>query len=391
MKIQDQEKVLPIDAATLSRVAGLASGYEGIHIQDVQVQDIWSGFDIETRVQRISGKGIALDETVPWQAIVKTYFAQAGKDDPQGANYWKREASYFSANQLDHLPTGIRTPRCYAIRELNDQVQIIQEDLEVSPIHLLHGSRWQMGDYRAAARCLGSFNGAYLANEVAIPTGDWVPRHWLRAFVEASAPSIEIFFHSLDHPIIRKIYAPISPDFIHKAWDERHTIFNLLESLPQTFCHQDAFSLNLFLEPEISGSQLIAIDWSLAGPAAVGSELSTFVFSSLLLHLNSFEHAEELSALAIEGYLEGLKDTGYVCDPDLVRVAFYASTFWRFLFGAYIGAVPLQLDEASYSELEKRRGVTMDQFSELLASGIETLLPMYSEIWRLAKALNLKM
>jgi hypothetical protein len=271
------EPIQQFDAATLTPLVRKASGRENLRRAGWQVQAVYGGAEQGSTIQRISGVGDAGGQSIPWSLILKTIrCGSQNSASPEASHYWKREPNYYSSGLLANLPAGLRAPRCYACIETPDSCQLFLEDLQnVAPLIGL-----PVEYYRTAARCLGEFNGAYLVGKP-IPTAEWIPRQWMRMFIEEAAPNIDLFFRSLDNPILKRAFRTIPSEIIHKAWEQRHEIMDALDQLPQTFSHQDAFCRNLFSECTTDGDRLVAVDWSYAGPAALGAELVPLVWGSM--------------------------------------------------------------------------------------------------------------
>ncbi len=387
-----------IDSALLTPIVRQATGLENLRLEEWQTQAVTGGFEQGSAVLRLSGLGTSTGMTLPWTVILKVIRpGLTNTAGPQASHFWRREPLYYQSGILANLPAGLRAPRCFGVFERPDGADGYWLFLEeVRDLYGLprpdHG--WPFEYYRTAARCLGRFNGAYLMG-LPIPQADWIPRGWLRAYIEEAARNIDLFFNSLDVPFYRRAlsHAPAGVlDVLRKAWDERYEFLDALDRLPQVLCHQDAFCRNLFAECAPDGrDQLVAVDWSYAGPAALGSELGAFVFGGMALGTIPFSESERFGQQVVEGYLEGLGDAGWRGDPDLVRFGFAASAVWRYVFGAGIGeAVPGILDEHAHPAMQQAfGGMTMDQIADFWATSIAWDLRMYEEAWRLKKQLHL--
>ncbi len=389
------EKIIQPDAALLATLARKASGRENLRLEGWQMQKIPGGAELGSTIQRISGEGTADGESVPWSLILKTI--TSGKNNsgsPQASHYWKREPYYYQNGLLDALPGGLRTPRCYACCEHSgyDQpgsFQLFLEDIRDAFPGLGPGTGWPLPFYHTAARCLGQFNGAYWM-DTPIPKAEWIPRNWLKAYIEEAAPKLDNFFSSLQLSIPKRFTRSLSPDLIDQAWKQRYEIYASLDLLPQVFCHNDACSRNLFAEYTPTGDRLVAVDWSYAGPSPLGLELVALVSASMGTGTIPFTEANRLTQLALDGYLEGLSDVGWHDNPDLVRFAFSAGCFWRYLFGALIGEIAeFIIHEANYPSIEKETGMSMEMLADSIGIWMDWSMTHYDETIRLKKTLNL--
>ena len=75
------------------------------------------------------------------------------------------------------------------------------------------------------------------------------------------------------HPVVQKMLPGISLPMTLAVWEEHPRMLKILDGMPQTFCHQDAFERNLFYR----AGELVAIDWNYAGIAPVGTELAALI------------------------------------------------------------------------------------------------------------------
>ncbi len=101
----------------------------------------------------------------------------------------------------------------------------------------------------------------------------------------------------------------MSDDFILEAWERRGKFFDAIESLPQTYCHLDAFEGNLFFRQDLAGQrQVVGLDWAYTGIAAVGEEIAPLVGMALNLPI---AEKYQLYETCLQGYLSGLAEAGY--------------------------------------------------------------------------------
>jgi hypothetical protein len=154
-------------------------------------------------------------------------------------------------------------------------------------------------------------------------------------------------------PFFQKTYADLSDDFILQAWERRGEFISALESLPQTFCHQDAFDGNLIWRHNTAGQdQLVGLDWAYTGNAALGEELAPLAF--MYIGQNKKQHYE----LCLRGYLAGLADAGYVADARQVRFASLAAIFYRYFYGSIFGELWNGLrNEANHPFIASQLGI----------------------------------
>jgi hypothetical protein len=96
-------------------------------------------------------------------------------------------------------------------------------------------------------------------------------------------------------------------------------------------CHGDADRRNLFTRTTAGITETVAIDWGCAGPRAVGTDLTSLVFGSMMWARD--RAPVELPALdghCFTGYLAGLRAAGWTGDERLVRLGFAATAALQF-------------------------------------------------------------
>ena len=385
-----EEPTQQFDSQTLTPLARMAAGQEDLRLEGWQAQALSGGYEQGSTVQRISGVGEANGASMPWSLILKTITpTPQNSASSQASHYWRREPYYYQTGLLADLPAGLRAPRCYAVVEKQGCFQLFLEDLQdaFSGPGPDHG--WPLEYYHTVGCCLGQFNGAYLAGR-AIPAGECIPRQWLGAYLEEAARIVDLVLETYDHPILKRCLRALSPDLVRQAWVQRHEILAALDRLPQVFCHNDAFCRNLFSEHTAGVERLATVDWSFAGPGALGSDLGPLVSASLGLGTIPFEQGERLAQFALEGYLEGLDSAGWCGNPDLVRFGYSTSCFWRYLFGAFIGEMGEYLiNKDYYPILEQIFGEPVEQLADFIGVWMGWSVPYYHEAMRLKKALKL--
>jgi hypothetical protein len=373
----------PIDRSVLTPLVQQALGREDAEIDTWQVQPVTGGVELTASLQRFSGEARAVTTQLPWSLILKIVQRPSGQDDnPQGLHYWKREALAYQSGLLNDLPGSLAAPRCYASYEPSDGTSWIwMEDIRDEIGH------WPLEFYGDVARCLGRFNGAYVA-DCPLPTQAWLSRKWLRQYIERAAPAVERLIDSLDHPLIRRALPGITPDFIRQVWDERYTVLEIIERMPQTLCHLDAFRRNLFARRRDGRDQIVAVDWSYAGIAAIGEELAPLVNASVGFGAVALSDALRLEQIALEGYLAGLYAVGWRGDPKQVKFSYAATLYWRYAIGGFAGEmVPYMLDESTHAAVEAAWGLSMEQLADATAASLNFSQHVYAEARQLKKRL----
>ncbi len=278
-------------------------------------------------VFRIGGTAVAAGVQRTWSLILKVVSPAAwlamttGQPaEPSHPLFWQREVLAYQSGWLDNLPGNVRGPRCLAVETQPDgSVWLWLEEAQDC-----YGGRWPLEQYARAARCLGRFNGAYLANtpwpsypwlsQTGTPRGVIEAYRWLEPLVRDPA--------TWAHPGLQAAFRPALVARLPELWDWRHVLLDALERLPQTVCHQDAWRGNAF-SPSGSADELVLIDWAYVGAAAVGSDLSDLAVAGYpLLPADVTPLPAEIDAAVFDAYLSGLREAGWVAPRNPVRFAY---------------------------------------------------------------------
>jgi hypothetical protein len=65
-------------------------------------------------------------------------------------------------------------------------------------------------------------------------------------------PAVDRLIHSMA-PLIRRCLPGISAEFIQQIWEERLEVLEIIEHLPQTFCHQAVHEFKEHLPADWAG------------------------------------------------------------------------------------------------------------------------------------------
>ncbi len=350
-----------IDAQKLLPILARLFGNPVVELVDWKAEPLGGGLEQTHQLLRLAGKAVLSSEGRPqrengtdrilhsWSLVLKiVHPLTTSENDVQGVRYWKREALAYQSGLLEGLTCGLTAPRCYEASQEGEEYWLWLEE-----VHDDLGKPWSLMQHYEVARCLGCSNGAYLTGKP-LPEEPWLSSHWLQKYVEDAASNVQILPELRKLPLFQRSFPHLSNEFLWEAWKMRGAFLNALERLPQTFCHQDAFSGNLFWrgKPGEKGF-LTSVDWAYTGRAAAGVELAP------LIVMSSFElDAHQLFETCLEGYLAGLAESGWKGDPLQVRFATLSACFYRYLFGAGIGEMWTALkDESNHAAVAAAFGV----------------------------------
>jgi hypothetical protein len=268
----------------------------------------------------------------------------------------------YRSGLLNDLPGGIHAPASYDSLHLHDSVWVWLEDI-TDGRNGLQG----FNDYAHIARRLGRFNGAWMTSRT-LPAHPALSHFWLRQWVNAAGPSLERLAAVADHPLVRKVYPSPVLETWQRLWRAREVLCARLERLPQTFAHLDAFGRNTFVRygggiPD----DVILIDWSFTGIASLGEELVPLVVASAIFMETPVETLDQLHALALDAYIDGLRDAGWRGDPGQVRDGFILASTLRYGLGVIRVVLKILLGEWPHAEIEQMLGRPFHEISDNMA------------------------
>lgn len=324
--------LVELDAVALASVVARAVGRSDIKVGQWSLRSIHAPFNRSTGgLYRVAGAACAGDQTLAWSVVAKAVGASkdpfGGTTDASDASYWAREPSLFESGALEHLP-GLRSPCCFGVDWRSDtSAWIWLEDIaeHVSP-------RWSLSDFRLAAHRLGQFNGAYLAGRP-LPSSTHLSHAWHRSFVGTFAAAFDRLPQLRGHPLVRRCWPGNLLDQVVTLWQERDLLLTALDELPQTFCHLDAFPRNLLINA--ATREVVAVDWSYAGIAAIGAELAPLIAASACVGDAEADQLPAIDSTACDGYLDGLRAAGWHGESETVRLGYAAAV------ALHYGLVPL--------------------------------------------------
>jgi hypothetical protein len=304
------------DVSTVARVARTALGDPRAEVRSWERTPLsWLAIAPTTaELARYSG---TTADGRSWSAIRKV-LQRAGA---RWTEDWRREVDVYASGFLESLPAGITAPRVYAIDETEDQASLWLEDVSESvPV-------WPLARYSVAARDLGRFNGAYLAGRPR-PNAPTLRYDWLAGWVARTG---ERFVEVLDdptvmgHALVRRAFLAGRLDRLRALHAQRTRLLAMLEALPPTLSHLDAWRANLIARDKGGATETVAIDWSLLGLAPAGQEIAIFVTGPRTWLSLGPADADAIGELSFESYLDGLRDSGWAGVEADVRFAYAAS------------------------------------------------------------------
>jgi len=315
------ERVEAITKKTLESLVCKMMGEETA-VSQYQIEQMhggWGGAIGGTALYRFRGQ---TERHGAWSLVLKILYERLGESETS-PYYWKREYELYRSGILNQLPdTGLTPPTIYGWKDFSNSCWIWMADIEEEK------TSWTLDDYRLVSRRLGRFNGAYLQGHP-IPDDVWLSDNWHCAILPPLANTFERLDDYLQHPLTRRALPFSEKENILAIWHERDRFCDALATLPQTFCHLDAFRRNIFHGKGDS----ILIDWAMAGRAAIGEELVTMVALGIYFAAQQAGYADALDKAVFFGYVAGLRDTGWQGDERFARLGYCCAMVLRGLAG----------------------------------------------------------
>ena len=296
---------------------------------DWRREDVQGGAGFIATIHRFTGTADDDGQRVSWSLILKAI--RAGADEPPTDYlYWKREPLAYESGLLDELPGGCCAPRCFGSDVADDGAWLWLEDVRDDL-----GPEWPFEHYGVVARHLGQLNGTHLADRELL-LRPWLTTGGLATWVEQAAPAMADFSATIEHPLFARIYTAEVAERVLRLWAERKSLLEAIAGFPQAFCHLDAFRRNVFgRRNERGDAESVLLDWQFAGAGALGEELAPLVAATVTFDATmEWQCLPDLDRLAFNGYLDGLRDTGWRGDRDEVRFVYAAATALRYCVGA---------------------------------------------------------
>jgi hypothetical protein len=184
------------------------------------------------------------------------------------------------------------------------------------------------------------------------------------------------------HPLLRSAFPIPITSRLWRLWEDHGVLLDVLERLPQTLCHLDAWRGNLFATPEVDGEhQLIAIDWAYLGLGTMATDIGDLMAPSFELFGVEPCDPRTLDRVIFESYLEGLSAAGWQGDHRVVRCAF--ALFTALKYGCLLFWLHHIIDESQHASWVQRRGHPLDECLQNQAVLTYYLLDLADEARRL--------
>jgi len=237
-------------------------------------------------------------------------------NEPTHWNYWRREAFAYETGlaATAYAGAGITAP---ALLEAGTRPDGGVE-LWLADVGGTGGFDWPVPRLARFARELGAAQARWAGRVPAVP---WLSRRWLAQYV-AEAPNWvgPVDPAVWDHPNVAPWPEPVRAR-LRELWAGRARMLAVAEAAEHTLCHLDVWPANL---ADTAGTSVL-LDWAFVGEGAVGEDLANLVVDCFTDGLMDMAVLPELTEVAVDGYLAGLRDGGWAGSDDAIRAAVHAS------------------------------------------------------------------
>ena len=322
--------LVTITAATLTPMVRGALRQDRADIVDWRHEAYGHSLDevygLPRSVIRFSGTARDRGRSIPWALVLKIVATSGTPDDPSLPDNGDREPLAYQSGFLDGL-SGLRAPRCFGVQKRPaGDYWLWLEDI-VDNI----GREWPVQRYTQAARHLGRFNAAHLAEHSGFSHA-WLSRSPLRDAVRQVSPGVQRLPEALGNAFVAQAVSPSSAAALAVLLQESEALLDVLDLMPQSICHWDAHRANLFSRMTTEGEEeTVAIDWAGVGWGPLGSELSKLLSQTVNFFGLDPRTLSALDAELFERYLEGLRETGWQGDRRAVRFGYTAASAMRLI------------------------------------------------------------
>ncbi|WP_380176044.1 phosphotransferase family protein [Kineococcus sp. DHX-1] len=211
-------------------------------------------------------------------------------------------------------------------------------DLWLEDVHGTAGADFTLTDHIATATGLGRWQARPLQ-----PAPAWASRGFLRAYSSNRPGDLALVE---DHAAwTQPLIAGTWPSDLRAGWarllSHREDLLGVMEALPRTLCHLDAWVSNVIRRPS---GEVVLLDWSFAGDGAVGEDLGNYLLDAVFDLFWPAERLAELEAACWPAYLNGLRAGGWDGTDREARLGVVASCV------KYTWLLPLLLQKSADSE-----------------------------------------
>nr|WP_205708717.1 aminoglycoside phosphotransferase [Kineococcus siccus] len=249
--------------------------------------------------------------------------------DPRRWNYWHREAEVYgdAGVRASLAGTGLSLPAAEVVEHAAGTTLWLED----VPGRL--GTEFALEDHVAVAAGLGRWQAA---GPVDAP---WASRRFLREYSLSRPGDVAVLDDDAAwaHPLVRDTWPAGLRDGWRRLVAHREDLLGVVEALPRTLCHLDAWVSNVIRRPD---GDAVLLDWTFAGDGAVGEDLGNYLPDAVLDLFWPAARLPELEAACSAAHLAGLRAAGWGGTDREARLGTVASCV------KYAWLLPLLLQRA---------------------------------------------
>lgn len=250
-------------------------------------------------------------------------------------NYWKREALVYGS-EVPELFTrfGIRPPSILNVKTNQNRAYLWIENVDVPS-----AANWGPRRYAKAAYQLGNAQG-HIASTNSLPTHNWLSVDYLDDYSREKP----FDFAWLDDDtawrqrLIADHFPPRLREGVLRFTGLRDELLRIAARLPQTLCHNDFWTRNLF---GADAGDTFLIDWAFLGSGCIGQDIGNLVPSAAFDGFVSPQELPALERMVLGSYNRGLRESDWKEDQRLALLGMCASAV------KYVWVCPAMLSSAS--------------------------------------------
>jgi hypothetical protein len=331
----------------------------------------FGGSDVAS-VQRVSARGRACGgEAAVWSCVTKQF---------SGEQAMQREvAAYLSESTLP-MTGRLRMPQLLEVVKSRAAHSIILED-----VRQVRSRRLRVPDLPDFALELGKWHAAGVHHLKTHRSGN-IGGGWLREYVAGAERLVSALpTYARQAAMLGELLKEPTASGAAETWSHRGALLAALDSLPQTYSHQDLVAGNVVANQRLGEPIYHLLDWATAGAAPIGAELAPLLVGNAILFNWSIQESNDILFDVIDAYRRGLQSKNVRVSRDSIHFSLTASAAIRYIAwgGHRVGAV---LDPAKHGVAERVTGRSMaevianycqirTQLVEWGLSAIRTLAP----------------
>lgn len=234
---------------------------------------------------------------------------------------WRTEGAVYRSDLASRLPDGLRMPRAYDVREIDDLSYAVW--LEAVPAVDV---TWDTGRFARAAHLLGRLAASPRVAPLA-RVGDFP--HRVRDYVEGRVAMQVVPILRSDiwhHPAIAAAFDDELRERLLASLDRLPAYADEADALPALTMHGDACPNNL-LVTEADPDGFVLIDYGLWNTMPVGFDLGQLLVGDVAIGKRPAAALAETEEAIVPAYVEGLRAEGCDLDEATVRRAHALQTY----------------------------------------------------------------